>query len=151
LERIDLSKSALEKSNWHSAAVPGRNFSGLGGTPTYLNSQSVGSITSNSQWSLEPEIFSPDNDGYQDLVRLSYKMESEGFVANINIYDAQGRPVKQLANQLMLPTEGYLVWDGVNEDGQKAPIGIYIVYIECFNLDGKVEKQKLNLVVGAKF
>jgi len=35
-------------------------------------------------------------------------------------------------------TTGFFTWDGVNTDQAKAPIGIYILFVEVFATDGSV-------------
>jgi hypothetical protein len=34
------------------------------------------------------------------------------------------------------------IWDGIMDDNSKAPVGIYVFYIEVFDLDGNVKKYK---------
>ncbi len=151
LERIDLLQSALNTANWHSAAVPGRNADGFGGTPSYRNSQAANENAETSKWSLSNEIFSPDNDGYNDYLQLNYLFEQPGFMANVQIYDAKGLLINNLISNRMLETDGHLIWDGTDISRQKAPIGIYLVYIEYFDLSGHVHHKKLTAVLGAKF
>jgi len=49
-----------------------------------------------------------------------------------------------------LATEGSFKWEGVTSDGQKAPIGIYVLWIAYFNLEGAVERVKEAVVVAGK-
>ena len=41
-------------------------------------------------------------------------------------------------------------WDGTTDKHEKAPIGIYIVHVEAFNLTGKVSQFKKTAVLGGK-
>ena len=150
LERINYTISSLDKSNWRSAAIPGKNAEGFGGTPTYTNSQKSNGSTNESEWSISPDIFSPDNDGYDDFVEIKYKFKEGGSTANITIYDSRGRLIRSLSNGILLETEGVQIWDGIDNNGNKASIGIYIVYIEVINLSGSVEQYKLSIVLGGK-
>jgi hypothetical protein len=50
----------------------------------------------------------------------------------------------------LLGTEGTLSWNGINEENEKAGIGIYIVYMEAFDLQGNVVKVKKPCVVASK-
>jgi hypothetical protein len=151
LERISFSISGFEHSNWRSAAVPGRNAEGFGGTPTYVNSQAYTGEPSADAWSRSPEIFSPDNDGLEDFLEITYNLPQGGYSANIMIYDASGKLVRNLANGEFLGQTGHIIWDGITNDNQKAKIGIYIIYIETFNLNGDVQHSKLTCVLGGKF
>ena len=79
-----------------------------------------------------------------------YKFDEPGYVANVTIFDARGRKVKLLVSNEMLAVEGYFTWDGLNDANQKASIGMYIVFIEVFNLNGKVSHFKKTCVVASK-
>jgi len=44
--------------------------------------------------------------------------------------------------------QGALMWDGLNENGQKVPIGRYIAYIEASDAAGRsVQRHKTTVVV----
>lgn len=154
LERINFDDTTVDNlqtlnvneqaANWHSAATNAGY-----GTPTYKNSQyrldaSVqGTITST------PEIVSPDNDGLDDFLTLDYNFPEPGYVANVTIFDAAGRPVRYLQRNALAGVKGYFRWDGLGENSKTLPSGIYIVYTEVFNLQGKTKKFK-NVVVLAR-
>jgi hypothetical protein len=144
LERIDFNRPANDISNWTSAS----STSGYA-TPTYQNSQ-YATIQSNTTLKAEPEVFSPDGDGYNDMVNFSYVLDESGFTANMYIYNSLGKMVKHLLQNEILGTSGVFSWDGITCDGTKASIGIYVCYFEVFNLKGKVIKKKITTVVGAK-
>jgi hypothetical protein len=144
LERIDPSAKSGDKSNWHSAA----STAGFG-TPTYKNSQYK--IVESTKATIEvlPKIFSPDNDGIDDIATINYKVEESGYVANVTIFDAGGRIVKYLVRNALLGLSGKWNWDGLDEKQRKLPIGTYIIYTEIFNLRGK-RKEIKNVVVLAR-
>jgi len=48
-------------------------------------------------------------------------------------------------------TTGIFNWGGATLHGQKAPIGIYVLWIEYFNLNGEVGQMKEAIVVAEKF
>ena len=128
LERINFNLPASAKTNWHSAAES-VGFA----TPAYKNSQYSEYQTDDGAVTLSPDIFSPDNSGYNDVLNIAYKFDEPGYVANINIYDNNGRLIRELIRNELLGTSGVFTWDGVTEDNEKANIGIYIVYFEVFN------------------
>jgi len=147
LERIHYNRPSDDKSNWNSAASTVRY-----GTPGYKNSQfNEGVPAENAKLSISPEVFSPDNDGYDDVLTLSYAFESAGFTGSIAIYDASGRPIKYLARNLLLGTSGEVSWNGMDENHERARMGIYIAYLEAFTLDGKTIAVKKPFVLGGKF
>jgi hypothetical protein len=43
--------------------------------------------------------------------------------------------------------KGYWNWDGLNDKGMVLPVGIYILFAELFNLQGKKERFKLAIVL----
>lgn len=145
LERIDYNRLSNDKTNWHSAAED------VGyATPGYENSQyQKAEIT--DEITISPETFSPDNDGIDDVVNISYKFAEAGYVANIVIYDSKGRLTKNLLLNELLGTSGTFSWDGINENNEKSAIGIYIIYVEAFNLKGEVKKFKKTCVLGGHF
>lgn len=97
------------------------------------------------------EIFSPDNDGYNDVLSIHYSLNKEGYTGSIVIYDASGRQNRFLVNNDILGTQGTYIWDGIDDEGQKAKTGIYVVYIELVNLNGNIENIKKTCVVGGRF
>lgn len=144
LERIDFNRNTDDRTNWNSAAEA-VGFA----TPAYQNSQYLKADGGNG-FVIPNPIFSPDNDGYQDVLNISYTLNSAGQAANIFIYDSKGRLVKYLVKNEQLPTDGVISWNGINENNEKAPIGIYVVYIEIFDLSGKVNKYKLSCTLAGK-
>lgn len=144
LERIDPAGPSNDKTNWRSAA------SDAGwGTPGYQNSQYGLFQNPIIRLTLAPEIFSPDGDGADDVCNVHYVLPESGFVANIFIYDAAGRQVKHLAKNAVLGSRGTFTWNGLDEAGQRLPVGQYIIYTELFTLQGKT-KQFKNVVVLAR-
>jgi len=144
LERIDYNAATQQPDNWHSAAT------NVGyGTPTYKNSQYK--INERLQGSIivTPEIVSPDNDGMDDFATVNYNFPSAGYVVNITIFDAAGRPVRYLQRNALCGIQGNYRWDGLGEKDQKLPMGIYIIYTEAFNLQGKLQQFK-NIIVLAR-
>ncbi len=144
LERIDYNAPTQQQDNWHSAATS------VGyGTPTYKNSQYKINDGVQGEIKITPEIISPDNDGIDDFATIAYSFPSAGYVANITIFDAAGRVVRYLQRNALCGTNGSYRWDGLGENFQKLPIGIYIIYTEIFNLEGK-KKQFKNTIVLAR-
>lgn len=145
LERIDYDAPSQNAANWHSAASSVRY-----GTPTYRNSQYRTDAGLQGEINIEPEIFSPDNDGRDDFATISYIFPEPGYVANITIFDAVGRKVRNLERNALNGIKGYYRWDGLDDKNRKLPVGIYIIYTEVFNLQGKTKKFKHTIVLARK-
>ncbi len=142
LERIDYNQPAADENNWHSAA----ESAGFG-TPTYQNSQYREYGEYNTSFELSPESISPDNDGYQDYLNISYSMEQSGYVMTITIYDAAGHLIRNLTENELLAAEGIIQWDGLDENGQHPGAGIYIVLLDYFDLQGNRKQEKHTCVI----
>jgi flagellar hook assembly protein FlgD len=76
--------------------------------------------------------------------------DNPGYVANIIIYDAVGRAVRHLQKNTLCGIKGFYKWDGLNDNYRPLPQGIYIVYTEIFNLQGKVKKYKQTVVLARR-
>lgn len=145
LERIDYNAPSQNEQNWHSAASNVKY-----GTPTYKNSQYRVDAGMEGAIKIDPEIFSPDNDGRDDFATINYNFSEPGYVTNITIFDAVGRRVRNLERNALSGIKGYYRWDGLDDKNNKLPIGIYIIYTEVFNLQGKTKKFKHTIVLARK-
>ncbi|WP_246000600.1 lamin tail domain-containing protein [Pontibacter diazotrophicus] len=144
LERIRL-EGPTAASNFHSAA----STAGYA-TPGYRNSQSQENAAAQQLFQVEPPVFSPDGDGYEDFTTINFTTNQTGFVANITVFDTQGREIRKLARNELLAANGFFRWDGLREDGTKAAIGYYLFYIELFDLNGQKREYKEKVVVGGR-
>ncbi|OWY23277.1 hypothetical protein C7N43_04450 [Sphingobacteriales bacterium UPWRP_1] len=147
LERINPDAASDSPDNWQSAAS-----TACYGTPSLPNSQSAVPGIGTETFTVLPQAFSPDGDGNDDFTLISYQLPNPGYIANITIYDERGREVRRLVQNELLGTQGFYKWDGItsNSPAEKASLGIYILYIELFNLSGDVQKIKKTCVVGGK-
>ncbi len=131
MERVILDTSPGIASEWHSAS----SLSGFA-TPGRLNSQNILPGEKESDFYCEYKVFSPNNDGYRDMALLNIRMEKEGYVAMIRVFDASGRLKKTLGNNELLGTEERVTWDGLDDMGRLCSSGIYMIYMEAFHLSG---------------
>ncbi len=145
LERIDYNAPTQSQDNWHSAAS-NVNY----GTPTYKNSQFRINDGVQGEVKLSPEIVSPDNDGQDDFATIDYRYPEAGYVASITVFDASGRPVRYLQRNALCGTSGSFRWDGLGEKNQPLATGVYVVFTEVFNLNGKKKHFKNPIVVARR-
>ncbi len=145
LERVSAYRPSSDSTNWHSAAVA-QGYA----TPGYLNSQHSEGLGDGSEVSLEPSLFSPDDDGVDDVLTIHYAFSDPGYTARVLIYDLQGRLVRVLINNVLLGTVGAWSWDGIRDTHDKADIGIYIVYVAVFRLDGTSLRFKRKVVLAGR-
>lgn len=132
LERILPNGPSNQPDNWHSAAES------IGfATPGRINSQfQLGTLSESV--SLTRDVFSPDQDGFEDVLMVNYAFSESGLLGKATIYDDMGRVVKTLFSNELLGTSGFFTWDGVNANQAKAPVGVYILLMEVFSTDGRV-------------
>ena len=146
LERINPDRKTQDDFNWHSAATS------VGyATPGYKNSTYSDNQTAQSDFEVYPELFSPDNDGYNDVVTISYSFPLPGYRASIHIYNVNGKKLRTLVNNQLLDTEGYFTWDGSVDGNIKAPVGTYIFLIEYWNIKGEVKQIKKTCTLAIKY
>ena len=147
---------SLERSNYQIAANEPGNFrsataSAGFATPGYKNSQYLEEPGIKDDFSLVSSTFSPDDDGFEDLMQINYLLDKPGFVANITIYNDRGNIVRKLYQNYSLGTSGILHWDGRDELSELKTAGIYLVYAELFNTEGHVKKFRNTVVLARKF
>jgi len=146
LEKINPDMNSMQPSSWHSAS-PSAGFA----TPGLKNSQFNDFINIEQMVSRNPELFSPDNDGLDDVVTFSIHPGKGGYISNYWIYNSSGQIVFRNNENNLLASATHFTWDGIDENGTRAPLGIYVAFIEIFNLTGDVKKYKLPFVLAAKF
>lgn len=130
LERIDPHGSSNSKDNWHTSAEA------IGfGTPGKQNSQ-YQSVVANGDFATNEPVFSPDNDGFQDVLLFNYSLAKPDLLGTVTIYDDQGRVVKELFKSELMALSGTFAWDGINDQNFKAGLGIYLAVMEAFDIDG---------------
>jgi hypothetical protein len=143
LERRDVEKPSNTQSNWHSAA----SSEGYG-TPGYANSQGILSVELDKTFSIEPEVFTPNGDGQNEVTKIIYQFEDAGNVLTISVFDVSGRPVRQLTQSYLAGLSGNIEWDGKGDSMQVLPVGYYILLIDSFNPNGNRKTAKLKVVLG---
>lgn len=145
LERISLNTAATTQ-NWKSASAT-VGFA----TPGYLNSNAVqNSDLLTEALKVEPEIFNPLG-GTANFALIHYNFEHGGYVANVKVFDSQGRIIKDLANNDILGTTGFYRWDGDRDDGTKATIGYYMIWFEIFDGQGSVRNYQKRVAIAGAF
>ena len=103
LERMDPNGESAHSNNWHTAAEA------IGfGTPGGENSQYRPALD-NGEFSYTSETVSPDNDGFEDVLQVNYKMIAPGFVGRFAVYDDRGRKIASVMESELLGVEGFFV------------------------------------------
>ena len=142
LERLYFDHPTQDENNWGSAA----SVCGFA-TPGYTNSHHLEKKAAEADdFYLENDRMSPDNDGFEDFMLLHYNLAPDTNT-KISIYDLNGQLVKEVLRNETLQTAGEIRWDGIREDGSRAPAGWYALIIEYFRPDGTTRKKMKLLTV----
>lgn len=131
LERINYDSPSGDVNNWHSASQS-VGFA----TPGYRNSQFLTTSGSKDNLVIEPLIFSPDNDGYNDITNITCNFSKCGYAVTVRIFDVQGHLIKTLASNHYSGERCSFNWNGLNDKGEKALTGNYIAVVEYYSTDG---------------
>jgi hypothetical protein len=115
-----------------------------GSTPGRPNSATAPSAPG-ADLVLEPNPFSPDGDGREDLLGVRFEVPAghEGFRASV--YDLGGHRLRTLAADRLGPGPRQLVWDGSADDGTRLVSGAYIFHLELL---GKARTSRVLRTVG---
>lgn len=145
IERINPLISSNDSSNWSWCV------SMEGATPSRENSVYSQFLPTKATLSVSPNPFSPDQDGFEDVTMISYQLPMETSRVNLWIYDVRGRHIRTLLGASQSGSQGEIIWDGKNNDGWLARIGIYVVYVEGLNsASGVVVSAKTTVVLASK-
>jgi len=141
VEGVALERLNINSEKWFSASST-ENY----GTPGRQNSQFMYEHHSNSQLEIIPEVFSPDNDGTQDFANITIQVEDPA-KASIHIYDKKGFMVREICKSKLIAQNAHWIWNGLDQENLKLPIGIYMAVVELIEAGGKQELLKHPVVI----
>lgn len=141
LERIRSRGHSNDPLNWTTCVRVS------GGTPAQANSVSITPGASEGTLVCTPNPFSPDGDGVDDVTVIHYRLPQGIYVIVTTVYDALGRLIRRLSSGSPAYASGDFLWDGRDERGVKARIGIYIVLIEAIDQTHRVSVCAKGVVV----
>jgi hypothetical protein len=129
LERLNDGFPATLPANWSTCADP------RGGTPGERNSVYTRrpplAAGGEASLSFAPNPFSPDGDGVDDACVIGYTLPWNVAQIRLRVFDALGRLVRTVANSVPSGGSGQLLWDGRDEEGRRARMGMYVVLLEA--------------------
>lgn len=141
LERVSPGINSNDRRNWGTCVHP------TGGTPGASNSISVPLPPGGARLSCSPNPFSPDGDGVDEVVVIHYELPVRTSIVSLTIYDVRGRLIRRVANCEPGGFSGNIIWDGRDDAGAAARIGIYVALLEAANSDGALQSAKGVLVL----
>lgn len=147
LERVTWTVASDQPDNWHSAAEA------VGfGTPGCRNSMMADTLQNQAEnpITVEPQVFSPDGDGFDDHCLFTYHLGTSGCTMNAYVFSAAGCLIRHLVKGEMVAQEGSFVWNGIDNQGLRVPIGLYVVVTEVFDMEGRVRKFENAVAVSSR-
>jgi hypothetical protein len=132
LERIRSHISGDETGNWGICIADG------GSTPGEENSLYLDALGSHLDVELTPNPFSPDGDGQNDQLMISYELPFEHGLMSIMVFDMAGRQIAWPVQIKPVSHRGQAWWDGEANYGGKAVTGLYIMKLLFDDQAGKV-------------
>ena len=145
LERINPNLNGNDPLNWSTSV------NSLGGTPGNQNSIFAENLNQSTNISVNPNPFSPDNDGFEDFTVINYNLSQATAQVRIKIFDSKGRLVRTLLNNQASGSSGSVIFDGLDDETHALRMGIYIIFLEALNDNsGIVETIKSTVVVARR-
>ena len=116
-----------------------------------MNSIFTENLSRESSVTINPNPFSPDNDGFEDFTIINLDLNQALSQVRIKIYDNQGRVVRTLENSRPSASKNSIIFDGRDDTGKALRIGIYILLIEAVSsAGGSIQTMKAPVVIARK-
>lgn len=141
LERISPESGSSDSTSWYSCTSP------AGMTPGEANSVYAPFMPVQSRITAAPDPFSPDGDGFEEVTLISYQIPAATASVRLQIYDLFGRLIRTLMGGTSSGSQAQILWDGKDENGKIASIGVYIVYMLSLNAQQAVLSEARTTVV----
>ncbi|MFA5498208.1 MAG: lamin tail domain-containing protein [Candidatus Cloacimonadia bacterium] len=119
--------------------------------PDWCTPGRVNSVYTTSKYeklivTVTPNPYSPLRDDY---ALISYTHPEKMSRINCKIFDLKGRLVSNLINQEKGSSKGSFQWEGLNDNNQPLPNGIYVILFEAVGIESKLTyRQRLTVVLG---
>lgn len=146
LERVNPGISSSILQNWKSAS----KNSGFG-TPTLPNSQYGPEVDlDQNHITLKSKTFTPNGDDRDDLLSINFELDQPDYLANIDVFDGNGRFIKRIASNHLMGRSDSIFWDGYDSGNNLSRSGIYVIFVKLIRSDGFVYDKKLPCVLAVK-
>jgi flagellar hook assembly protein FlgD len=144
IERITHYLDSNNESNWGTSVSP------TGATPNDQNSLFIESIQATGVISMSPNPFSPNGDGYEDNLYISYHLPFTQSVLFADIYNSVGRKMITISKGNRVAMEGILMWDGKDERNIKCRVGQYLLVIEANSVYSNESWKSIERIIVAR-
>ena len=145
LEKINPHLFENKSENW------GPSVATSGATPGLQNSIFSNLTKKEGHVHIAPNPFSPDADGFEDVAIISGELPETSARLKVQIFNIKGYHIRTLQDNRFTGSRFHLVWDGRDDQGHTARIGIYIIFIQALNdWQGVLHELKTTVVLAKK-
>ncbi|UCG41792.1 MAG: lamin tail domain-containing protein [candidate division WOR-3 bacterium] len=96
--------------------------------------------------SLATSSFSPDGDGFEDELKVVYRLPEYGGRLRIVVFDLGGRAIRTLFDARPGSDQGVVGWDGRDDAGNRLSAAVYAVWLE-HRTKASTQTEKLPVVL----
>ena len=144
MEKYRMNDFSNDLKNW------GISVGDKGQTPGFQNSLFFASLPSQGTINISPDPFSPNGDGIDDELILTFSIPFNEAAIRWEVIDMAGRIIAKPYYNYYVGQNGRLKWDGKRESGKPARIGIYIMKISFQDGSSSRSWEMVKTVVLAK-
>ena len=109
------------------------------------------SQTSNYRFYLPYEVVTPNADGHRDHLIIQYNFDKPDWTGQINVVNYLGETIHSLSSNSHFCLKGSILWDGLLKSKLEIPAGIYVLWINAYNLKNHERiNQKLPFYINKK-
>jgi hypothetical protein len=144
IEKYRITDTSNEPNNW------GISVGESGKTPGFQNSLFFSDLPSKGSVAISPDPFSPDGDGIDDELTITYSLPYLGAAIRWEIIDMAGRVIAKPYYNYQVGQNGKLTWNGKRDNGKSARIGIYVMKISFQDVASIQSWETVKTVVLAK-
>ncbi|MBT7518943.1 MAG: hypothetical protein HN654_01125 [Candidatus Marinimicrobia bacterium] len=144
VEKYRITDTSNEPNNW------GISVGESGKTPGFQNSLFFSDLPSKGSVTISPDPFSPDGDGIDDELTITYSLPYLGAAIRWEIIDMAGRVIAKPYYNYQVGQNGKLKWNGKRDNGKSARIGIYVMKISFQDVASTQSWETVKTVVLAK-
>ena len=144
VEKYRITDTSNEPNNW------GISVGEVGKTPGFQNSLFFSDLPSKGSVAISPDPFSPDGDGIDDELTITYSLPYLGAAIRWEIIDMAGRVIAKPYYNYQVGQNGKLTWNGKRDNGKSARIGIYVMKISFQDVASIQSWETVKTVVLAK-
>lgn len=134
LERIHPAESGFNPQNWGSNTLEEGHSKGFKNSLTPIFDESdptqITKNDSNTLIHIEPQIFSPNGDGNDEVCEIQLLSSSKTEIVTAQIFDRTGIPIKKLTANSRIGANKRLFWNGRSDNNIPVESGVYILWVE---------------------